>query len=171
MSHVVQSYSGYSASTYASTHGASGVANELREKAKNIANDYGLTGTAQISYFATVERLREVGEACSERNWGGEDEAPLAPTTIRYAEKFLELLPSRFQSPDVIPEPNGALSLEWWYSQFRSVIVAFHAEPKIEFSVLMSAENGNFGHCRFDGLIPLDVFRQLNAVSRDQAVS
>ena len=97
-----------------------------------------MTGHAQLFEQPTLDRISEIQIEYSVTNWGGEDEQPIAPSSIIDALDFLDSLPVKFRSPDVIPEPAGTLALEWRYGKHRSLIVSFRGGGNISFSVLQT---------------------------------
>jgi hypothetical protein len=166
MTYAATNIAGYANAFYPSSFGASGSASFVRRKIQEIARDQLSTGFAQVSYGKTLELIEQVMKDCSGFNWGGEGELPVDPMAKVSAEKFLFLLPNKFHSADVIPEPNGAIALEWRFGPFKSMIISFMGWSRIEYSVLASRTSASFGHCQFYGSIPPELVRQLNSLSR-----
>ena len=121
MTYAAANTTGYANAFYPSSLGTSEAAGFIRRKIQEIAKNQSSTGSAQVSHGKTLELLQKVIKECSLPNWGGEGELPVSSMAKANAEKFLALLPSRFRSAEVSPEPDGAIALEWRYGPFKSV--------------------------------------------------
>ncbi len=129
------------------------------------------TGLARITLDKTFDNLDEISRDCSKPNWGGEDEKPLSGSALADAKAFLSSLPRKYQSPDIIPEPSGAIAFEWRSGFFRSLIVSFVGGQRVEYSSLAGRSKASFGFLAFYGLIPLEIIRHLKEVEIANAVS
>ena len=171
MTRLAESFTDANSLPFAISHGVSETAKTLLALSVEIVERKRNTGLAGVTLQKTLNALREVRDSHKQPNWGGENEAPISDESIAASEKFLNLLPSEFQSPDVIPEPSGSISFEWRYAPFRSAIVSFSGEQRIEYSTVMSRTDAQFGYCTFHGLVPREVIRQIRLVSRSNGVS
>jgi hypothetical protein len=171
MSHTALNIAGYSNTSFTSSRAVSDAANFVKEKIKSIAKLQSDTGVSQVSYGKTIKALEQIKLDYAVQNWGGDDEMPVDSMAIDNAADFLTLLQPKFHNPEVIPEADGSIAFEWRFGPFRSVIVAFSRSQRIEFSVLSSRTSASFGHCHFNGLVPLDIVRYLNSVGNFNAIS
>lgn len=58
-------------------------------------------------------QLISIENDCIEQGWDGYNASAISSETIGIAREILESLPSVFPTPDVIPEPDGEIALEW----------------------------------------------------------
>jgi len=165
MSHPAINVAGYSSSSYNSATGISSAAGFVETNFQKIAKAQSGTGLSQVSMVKTLESLEQYKADCSLPNWGGDDETAVDPLAVENAAKFLKLLPAKFHRPDVVPEADGAIALEWRFGAFRSLIVSFTNSPQIEYSLLTGRLSADFGRRQFFGLVPLEIVRNLNRIS------
>lgn len=59
------------------------------------------------------KRMVEVRYACSEAGWDGYDAEPVSLESQKAVMWLLPYLPDGLVMPDVSPDPNGKLDLEW----------------------------------------------------------
>lgn len=61
-----------------------------------------------------LESLNEIFEECSMEGWDGYDAPPITEEAYYEAEKLIRSLPfTAFPMPEITPEPNGDIGLEW----------------------------------------------------------
>lgn len=70
-----------------------------------------------------LDELFQIYKECSDENWDGYDAEPITQKTLLEAEKFIELLPSSLNVPEIIPEPTGEIAFEWYRGK-RFVFIA-----------------------------------------------
>jgi hypothetical protein len=76
-------------------------------------------------------------EACSVENWDGYGAEPISYSSISDALIFVETLPSSIPTPEVIPEPDGEVALEWYVAKDRMFVVGFDGSGKISYSGIL----------------------------------
>ncbi len=142
--------------------GQSQTAVKLASRASTIFAGRFNTGTYVVQGQPTYDRLLELQNEYAADNWGGEGEIAVSITSLEDAEEFLEVLPTKFRSPDVNVEPSGYVTFEWYFGPFRSMIVAFRGGGSLGYSVLLGRNRTAFGNEQFyHGQIPLALFRHL----------
>lgn len=65
------------------------------------------------SFAPTLIEIQSVWQARQEEGWDGYDALPIMLTSRDDVIKFLHQLPSDLMQPDVVPENDGTLALEW----------------------------------------------------------
>ena len=69
-------------------------------------------------------------ERCSKKGWDGYDADPLQG--LDQAISFVKQLPAALiPTADVVPEPDGCISFEWWEDEDYYVSVSLDEERKI----------------------------------------
>ena len=73
--------------------------------------------SARSVVFGWRERLKaEIADVYKERTtkgWDGYKAKPILPEAVKAALYFVNTLPDNIIEPDIVPETNGTISLEW----------------------------------------------------------
>jgi hypothetical protein len=69
-----------------------------------------------------ISQLRKLAEECAETGWDGDEASPIEFVTLQNAEAFLRAMPAELAMPELAPEPDGSISMDW----IPSVIAYFH---------------------------------------------
>ena len=77
----------------------------------------------------SIQRLEEIASECSTKNWDGSREKPISSQTLSYANLLVKSLPADAPIPDIDPEPDGNINLEWRRS--KDYIFSYDEETKI----------------------------------------
>ena len=62
---------------------------------------------------AIKDKIEEIREQYSREGWDGSDALPISYTSAMWAKRVIDWLPSSAASPEIVPEPNGDVALEW----------------------------------------------------------
>ncbi len=103
------------------------------------------TEEAHSLFGARMKLISELGQLqdeCSIPNWDGEESAPLSESAVRNAEKLIRLLPENLPMPEVSPEPDGSISLDWMPSQRRILSLSVGDDDYIPFAWLRGISRG-----------------------------
>lgn len=98
-----------------------------------------------------VSQLRALASECKEQGWDGYDASPLDPVAFINAENFLRALPYGTALPEIAPEPDGAISLDWIQSRHRMFTLSIGPSNRLAYAWLDGTDKGH-GVARFDGL-------------------
>jgi hypothetical protein len=82
--------------------GQSRTAEKLANRASTISAGRFITGTYLVYGQPTYNRLLELQNEFAADNCGGEGEVALSVASLKDAEEFLDVLPMKFGSPDVV---------------------------------------------------------------------
>ena len=84
----------------------------------------------------TLKRLESVfAESCAE-GWDSEEAAATALTAYQQAQKFVKLLPSMLEMPEVTSLPNGQISFEWYVRKNHLLVVATAESNSLTYAFL-----------------------------------
>lgn len=144
---------------------ASAVADDLSRYLLGIRADSFRTATVQLTLAESLRQLIQIYGECHESNWGGNDESPVRPNAIYEAANFLQLFTSTMQSPDIYPEPGGAIAFEWRFGTFKSLIASFAGDNAIEFACVNGRASTFFGRVPFYQAVPIEILRYLKDLS------
>ena len=102
----------------------------------------------ESSISSIIDEIESIASECSEKNWDGYDAAPIHRDSVNAAIQFLHGIQISQPIPDVVPEPDGDLALEWEIDADNWLIVSFHGTSFIHFAA-------KFGEgTRFEGKDP-----------------
>jgi hypothetical protein len=82
--------------------------------------------------------------------WDGEDAEPIDSVAVHRTEIFLRALPPGVPLPELAPEPDGAISLDWIRSRQRVFSMSIDRSDRLAFAWVDGTDSGH-GVVRFDG--------------------
>jgi len=82
--------------------------------------------------------LDKIYQACSRANWDGYGATPVKKHLRPIVESFLHTLPREIPDPEISADPDGEISLEWYY------------EPRKVFSISVG-DSGRLAYASLDG--------------------
>lgn len=95
----------------------------VREVRDHAAESISLGGRKEIK-----DRIWELYLRCGEPGWDGGDADPVQADACRGAVRFVDLMPDGLKRPDVVPECDGELALEWESGADRIFSIGFDTE-------------------------------------------
>jgi hypothetical protein len=103
---------------------------------------------------SAIDELHELFAECSEKNWDGYNANPISIGTFEEAKNILAQIPSSFPRPDITPEPDGGVGLEWYKEPNMIFIVSVNGNHIIHYAGLFGQNNETHGKECFTGAIP-----------------
>lgn len=97
-----------------------------------------------------LAELRSVVEECEEPDWDGYGAAAIDGASARVAEQIIRALPNDVAMPEVTPQPNGHIALDWIAARHRMLSVSASPNARLAFAWLDGSDRG-YGVVRFDG--------------------
>lgn len=90
------------------------------------------------------DRTMEIGDRHSQAGWDGYDAEPITREAVVRTLNLLHLLPESISPPDLVPSPEGEISLEWHDVHKR--IVSVTPRPNlIIWAALTSDQHSQYG--------------------------
>lgn len=89
----------------------------------------------------------------SSADWCIEGNEPVRMSTALTTRSFIETLPGRYQNPDIAPEPDGHISVEWYLEKRRLLTVSIGPDQKLYWAALIGNEDPR-GSATFTGRTP-----------------
>jgi hypothetical protein len=123
-------------------------------------NKLDLGGTIDWTDCA-LESLDEVYEECSKANWDGYDAAPISLEAYFEASKLLRIIPRSYPMPDILPEPDGEIGLEWYKDREFSFVISVCGKNIITYVGLFGKNNETYGAEDFTDSVPKVVLNGL----------
>jgi hypothetical protein len=86
----------------------------------------------------TLQSLDEIVEECSRPGWDGYDALPITEDAYLEARRLIRCLPliSFIPMPDITPEPNGGIALEWSKGTRRIFVASIGGKNEITYAGL-----------------------------------
>lgn len=98
-----------------------------------------------------LEELAIVAMECSTPDWDGYGAKPVDPDALLMAETIIRALPDGFPVPEVGAEPDGAISLDWIYSQHRMLSLSVEGDSRLAYGWIDGSDRGR-AVAAFDGV-------------------
>ncbi len=114
----------------------------------------------------TLRRLNTVFVECRMENWDGEGAAPISVDAYREASRFISLLPSMNEMPEIVPSPNGQIGLEWYVEKNHLLVVAMAGRQSLTYASLEGTPNAISGVLAFNDSIPGHIIDALSRLNR-----
>lgn len=95
-----------------------------------------LDGTTKL-----FKKLRELANDCSEYNWDGDNAVPIDKGAIERTMWFLSKLPKNIPLPELSPEPDGMICLDWIIKRNKSFSLSIGSEWIASFCFVAGDEN------------------------------
>lgn len=115
-------------------------------------------------YYRCMDALNEVYLDASQPNWDGYGGLPITDRALEDAKTFIEIFTMRlhsFPTPDIVPEPDGEIGLEWYTERNDSLSISIGEKGEIAFAVFKGSEK-NYGTIPFSSSIPDTIIHWLN---------
>jgi hypothetical protein len=118
-------------------------AHEVVQHAERSESLFGIKSEA-------ISKLWTMFDECSEADWDGNGSEPLKGVAAGAVEAFIRALPVRMPMPEMAPEPDGAVSLDWVESRYRRFSISFGGNDRLAYAWLDGSDKGH-AVARFDG--------------------
>ena len=118
--------------------------------------------------FDAIREVLTIFQECSRGNWDSEGAYPISARTVQEAVKFLNALPLTIETPEVIPEPMGAIGFEWRGERNSVFVASVHGTRKMTYAGLFGLGVTNHGSEDFGDSIPGEIVESLRRL-RDTA--
>ena len=140
---------------------------KLKKYYRGIVSEFRNTETLGRS-DEVLQSLNEVFDECYEEGWDGYDALPITGSAYVEAKRLIESLPltSFFPMPEVVPEPNGVIGLEWYRKNRLVFIASVSGRNEIVYAGLFGA-NKTHGTEYFGDSLPLVILENLKRLYKD----
>lgn len=117
-----------------------------------------------INWFVpelVLDKLYDIYLDCSFENWDGYQAIPINETTYREAEALIRALPSYVPAPDILPEPDGGIGIDWVKGEGYSFTISVSRKNVLAYAGLFGENNETFGTEVFTGTLPKAILHNL----------
>jgi len=101
-----------------------------------------------------LKTLGEICTTCSNIGWDGYGALPISKEAHEEAARFLKCLPLDLPIPEIVPDPRGGVSFEWYKSKNWVFTVSTKGENLLIYAGLMGENNRIYGTHTFYDSIP-----------------
>jgi hypothetical protein len=108
----------------------------------------------QSQAYATLER---VFQESRDEGWDGYGAKAVSAATRNRARTFLDCLPLWMPVPDIVPEPDGELAIEWHHGADRTFSVSIGETGPLHFAGRFGRNKERHGVEAFDGEISEEI--------------
>ncbi|GEM_PF-5566421 len=98
---------------------------------------------------------------CQVAGWDGYGAEPVSRDALAEIKKLLKFLPSYLPIPHIVPEPTGAIGLEWRKGKDMALVLSVKGEGIINYVALLGQETNRYGVEKFTTTIPQFIQREL----------
>ncbi len=108
-----------------------------------------------------LDELYHLYQEYSVENWDGYGAVPISETAYREAETLVRLLPSFVPAPDILPEPDGGIGLDWDKGANFSFTISVTGNHVLAYAGLFGENNETYGTENFAGNLPKAILDNL----------
>jgi len=113
-----------------------------------------------------ISELWAVAERCAEADWDGYGAEAIDLDSVLIAQRLLRALPEGDPMPEITPEPDGHVSLDWFGPHRRVFSVSASPNGRLACAWLNASERGH-SVIRFDGeRVPREVLTRARETMR-----
>ena len=116
-----------------------------------------------FSNLSLDDQLIDAYSEASKPGWDDEGSIAVKPSTLQLAKEFVVSLPRKYQTPEISPEPDGHVNLEWYTSKRRLLTVSVNPDGRLHWAALLGSEDPR-GTCVFFGEAPKTLLHLLSRV-------
>ena len=150
----------YQGLAYTPDSAISAESGSLRNGWKQFLSELRIVASWQVRLDG-FRQLAAVYAECSQDNWDGYGAAGVAESTYKEAVRFLTLLPSTIKTPEIVPEPKGAIAFEWRRRKNFTLVVAVSGRQIVSYAGLFGPRSTGYGTDHFGDAIPGTVITAL----------
>jgi hypothetical protein len=109
-----------------------------------------------------LDEISQVSQSCEEQGWDGYDAEPISNESAIRAAQLIELLPNSIQTPNVVPEPSGHISLEWRTDDQKDFSLGVSGQNLV-YAGIFGGSSKAYGEERFARVLPRTVLEILTS--------
>ena len=90
-----------------------------------------------------LSMMYEIEAECGVSDWDGYGALPLSNLSIETAKAFIRLLPDSLAMPEIAPEPDGSVSLDWMPSRYRTFSLSIGESDQLAYAWVDGTDRGH----------------------------
>jgi hypothetical protein len=116
-----------------------------------------------------ASELAQIAIECSKKGWDGYQAEPVSMATCDRAMCFLASLPTWMTAPDLVPEADGQIALEWYQASGRTLSISIGEVGPLNYAGLFGDNQEMHGVEPFLDSVPSRLFGLITAFLSTQA--
>lgn len=142
-----------------------------RERAEQINRGLDESRSLFGAKHAFLQLVVELSVECSAAGWDGYNALPLDSDALLRTIEMILSLPDGFPLPEISPEPDGSISLDWIASKRRMLSVSVGKSDRLPYAWISGTDSGH-GVVRSNGYsLPLKIMNEIQDVLGHAAAS
>ncbi len=97
---------------------------------------------------------------CSKESWDGYEASPITMKALEQTSSLIDSLPPWAPKPDIIPTPEGEISMEW-HTLSKQVLSAYPKEEHLIYAASLGPMNIQYGRFPFKESWPEEILLML----------
>lgn len=106
---------------------------------------------------AVLAELERIYSECRNEGWDGYSAQPLSAGAYHAALRFIWAIPAAFPMPDIAPEPDGSISLEWESGRWSALVLSIGEDSRVAYAAILGKDKREKGSEVFDDVIPQEI--------------
>lgn len=116
--------------------------------------------------------LARVARECGVESWDGYAAIPITKATVDRARAFLNSLPLWMPAPDIVPEADGQIAIEWYLAPDKTFSVSIAEQGPAHYAGRFGPEDEDHGLKSFDGVtVPAKIIELIVRLHRSHTIS
>jgi len=124
---------------------------KLRDAIRSLWYDETISRGAHL--LEAEEALLQIYRECSGPRWDAYDAEPISVAAINEARIIIHKLISAFEMPEIVPEANGGIGLEWRMGKEKALVLVVTGKRRIEYAGIFGSGKVH-GSEYFEGILP-----------------
>lgn len=127
-------------------HSGSAISDDANKSAEIATSILLSRKTSQSLFGSKTELLDQVASLiseCSKEGWDGYGALPLDPNAFSRVIELIYSLPDGFPLPEISPEPDGSISLDWISSKRRMLSVSVGKSDRLPYAWINGTDRGH----------------------------
>ncbi len=121
---------------------------------------------ASSAQSLALTSLFQLIQECSQPGWDGHGARVLSERTVLRAKAFLDALPASLSSPDIVPEPDGEIAIDWYFGPNQQLSISVGESGPLHFAGVIGEAYGQprvrHGKEPFEGVVAGDLLRYIH---------
>jgi hypothetical protein len=109
-----------------------------------------------------LDEISQISQSCEKQGWDGYDAEPISPDSAVRTAQLINLLPNSIQTPSVVPEPSGDISLEWRADDQKNFSLGVSGQSLV-YAGIFGGSTKAYGEERFSRDLPPSVLEILTS--------
>ena len=120
-----------------------------------------LRQAASSAQSLALSSLARVLEECTQPGWDGYGARAVSVQVAKRVEEFLDALPFAISSPEIVPEPDGELAVDWDFGPNLQLSISIGESGPLHFAGVIGEQRVRHGTEPFEGMVGGDLLHYI----------